>query len=89
MEHEFNFPLHIERGDDPSKLIEVCYMKLRVQPNICICGEIFLTKYKKNMSIVVPNKIFLKQRYSLILPLSFVYFAISIVNDNMMSKRLS
>lgn len=26
MVHRFNFPLQIVRGDDPSELIEVCYL---------------------------------------------------------------
>lgn len=32
MLHEFGFPFQIKRGDDPSKLIEVCYMRIIIHP---------------------------------------------------------
>lgn len=32
MVHEFNFPIQIERGDDPSKLIEVRCIKIITCP---------------------------------------------------------
>lgn len=71
MVHEFNFPVHIERGDDPSKLIEVCHMKLHLQPNFIMMNSSRFQKHESTISIL-PYERCLKNAVILLLQLPFV-----------------